>query len=446
MFDAFDRYRGMPHHAGEPNRLQQPSTPYMKTCWPARHKRIALAALAALWVAGAVEACANGSTTDSGQASSGLGSASGVASGGASGLASGKGSGSTKGTGSGSTTGAPAPSGSASGAASGSSSGSDSDAGDDAGDDSGGADSQTLDSSPEGSGPSEASVYGIGGQLAGLTPGESITLQNNLGDNLTVSSNGTFAFPTAVVSGGSYAVTILTSPSSPIAQTCSVSNASGTVQGGSVTNIAVHCDLLAYFPFSGNANDASGYGHNGIVTGASLTTDRNGKANSAYAFAGSGNIQAAMPTGFLPSGDAARTLTAWLEPTQSQNIDGLAYWGTGNCNGLMFGIGEWGGNANFWGGCDDYESGLTIPVSNTVWTFVAIVYSPTTPTTITFYVNDLSTTGTVTALVTPDVGDLVMGADLVSGPPFMGNLGTIRVYGRALNAVEVKSIFTSSAP
>ena len=81
-----------------------------------------------------------------------------------------------------------------------------------------------------------------------------------------------------------------------------------------------------------------------------------------------------------------------------------------------------------------------------VWTFVAIVYSPTTPTTITFYVNDLSTTGTVTALVTPDVGDLVTGADLVSGPPFMGNLGTIRVYGRALNAVEVKSIFTSSAP
>jgi hypothetical protein len=76
--------------------------------------------------------------------------------------------------------------------------------------------------SPEDSGPIEASVYQIGGRLAGLTPGESITLQDNLGDNLTLSSNGAFSFPTAMGSGASYAVTILTNPATPIAQTCSV--------------------------------------------------------------------------------------------------------------------------------------------------------------------------------------------------------------------------------
>jgi hypothetical protein len=216
------------------------------------------------------------------------------------------------------------------------------------------------------------------------------------------------------------------------------------VQDAPVTTVEVDCDLLAYFPFSGNSNDASGYGHDGLVMGPSLTTDRNGKANSAYAFAGSGSIQAAMPAGFLPSGDEARTLTAWFEPTQSQSLLGVVYWGTGNCPALMFGLGVYGGAANFWGGCDDYESGLTIPLG--AWTFVAIVYSPAIPTTITFYVNDLSETGTVTTLATADGGPLVMGADLVTGTALTGNLGAIRVYGRALGAPEITSIFTSSTP
>ena len=47
--------------------------------------------------------------------------------------------------------------------------------------------------------------------------------------------------------------------------------------------------LVAYYPFNGNANDASGNGNDGVVVGASLTTDRFGKANSAYYFDGSSN-------------------------------------------------------------------------------------------------------------------------------------------------------------
>jgi len=42
---------------------------------------------------------------------------------------------------------------------------------------------------------------------------------------------------------------------------------------------------VAYFPFSGNANDAIGSNH-GTVNGATLTTDRLGNANSAYSFDG----------------------------------------------------------------------------------------------------------------------------------------------------------------
>jgi len=44
--------------------------------------------------------------------------------------------------------------------------------------------------------------------------------------------------------------------------------------------------LSGYWPFCGNANDESGNGNNGIVTGATLTEDRFGNPNNAYSFDG----------------------------------------------------------------------------------------------------------------------------------------------------------------
>lgn len=45
-------------------------------------------------------------------------------------------------------------------------------------------------------------------------------------------------------------------------------------------------NLLAYYPFNGNANDLSGNNRNGIASSAQLVNDRNGNANSAYLFDG----------------------------------------------------------------------------------------------------------------------------------------------------------------
>lgn len=44
--------------------------------------------------------------------------------------------------------------------------------------------------------------------------------------------------------------------------------------------------LICHFPFNGDASDESGNGYSGVVEGASLTTDRFNKANSAYLFDG----------------------------------------------------------------------------------------------------------------------------------------------------------------
>jgi len=45
-------------------------------------------------------------------------------------------------------------------------------------------------------------------------------------------------------------------------------------------------NILASYPFNGNANDESGNGHNGVPQGPTLTNDRFGSSNKAYAFDG----------------------------------------------------------------------------------------------------------------------------------------------------------------
>jgi len=62
---------------------------------------------------------------------------------------------------------------------------------------------------------------------------------------------------------------------------------------GSVTNINAQVPsylptngLVGYWPFNGNANDESSIGNNGIVYGATLTTDKDGNMNSAFSFDG----------------------------------------------------------------------------------------------------------------------------------------------------------------
>ena len=88
-------------------------------------------------------------------------------------------------------------------------------------------------------------VYTVGGSISGLT-GSGLVLQDNAGDNLNVAAKATsFMFPTAIPSGGSYAVTVLTQPSNP-AQTCTVSNGSGTVTGANVTKVAITCSANVY--------------------------------------------------------------------------------------------------------------------------------------------------------------------------------------------------------
>jgi len=85
------------------------------------------------------------------------------------------------------------------------------------------------------------SGYSIGGTIAGLTG--TIILQNNLGDNLSLSANGSFTFTAGLINAATYSATILTQPSG---QTCIAATNIGMVALANVTNVIVTCTSNSY--------------------------------------------------------------------------------------------------------------------------------------------------------------------------------------------------------
>jgi hypothetical protein len=120
----------------------------------------------------------------------------------------------------------------------------------------------------------------IGGTLTGLGAGLSIVLTDNGADNLTLTSDGKFVFATKVAAGSAYSAAVLTQP---IGQTCTVANASGTVNvaGSDVTNIAVTCATTSSV-FVTVTGLAAGTG----VTLSNGTTALSIASNGSYAFPG----------------------------------------------------------------------------------------------------------------------------------------------------------------
>jgi len=100
-------------------------------------------------------------------------------------------------------------------------------------------------------------TFTIGGMVSGLN-GSGLVLQNNGGDDLSISANGSFTFATALDDGTAYAVTVATQPTSP-SQTCTVSNGSGTIAGGDVSNVQVDC-VTDTFTIGGMVSGLNGSG------------------------------------------------------------------------------------------------------------------------------------------------------------------------------------------
>lgn len=87
------------------------------------------------------------------------------------------------------------------------------------------------------------SSYVVSATVTGLPASSNVILLNNGRDALTISANSTItSFPTAIASGGAYAVTVQTSPNT---YKCTVSNGTGSATSN-VTNVAVTCSPITY--------------------------------------------------------------------------------------------------------------------------------------------------------------------------------------------------------
>jgi N-acetylneuraminic acid mutarotase len=176
-----------------------------------------------------------------------------------------------------------------------------------------------------------APTFTIGGTVSGLL-GTGLVLQDNGGNNFSVTANGSFTFSTALASGTAYKVTVLTQPSSP-AQTCSVTNGSGTATAN-VTNVQVAC--------------ASGFTIGGTVsglTGTGLVLQDNGGNNLSITANGSFIFSTALTSG---TAYAVTVLTQPSSPAQTCNVTDGSGTATANVTSVQVACGSLAPNEWTW--------------------------------------------------------------------------------------------------
>lgn len=163
------------------------------------------------------------------------------------------------------------------------------------------------------SGSPGPSVYSIGGTVSGLA-GTGLVLQDNGGNNLSISTNGTFTFAGTLNSGTAYSVTILTQPSNPV-QTCVVTSGSGTATSN-VTSVQVTCPPV--YTIGGTISG---------LTGAGLVLQDNGGDNLSTLSNGSFTFPTPLQTG---TAYTATVLTQPSNPQQNCVVSNAS--GTANAN------------------------------------------------------------------------------------------------------------------
>lgn len=77
--------------------------------------------------------------------------------------------------------------------------------------------------------------------------------------------------------------------------------------------------LVAYYPFKGNANDETGNGHNGTVSGASLTTDRFNVSNNAYSFDGINDYIKVLNSNVFNFTGGDFSISVWMDLFQASS-------------------------------------------------------------------------------------------------------------------------------
>ena len=219
-----------------------------------------------------------------------------------------------------------------------------------------------------------------------------------------------------------------------------------------ITNAQVNLaqGLVAYYPFNGNANDATGNNINGIVNGAALTSDMNGTPNSAYLFDGN-STYISLPFSslydFAPNDSF--TLSVWIQPDVNISWNAQSLFAKSPYNS-QYTYSDWdyglytinnkamSGFAN-----NNFLNGTTTMINNKCWYNELVTYNNGI---WNLYVNgqlesqDLSQTKFI--IQDGSASTISLGKKgQANGDYFKGKMDEVRIYNRPLNAYEVTALY-----
>jgi len=221
--------------------------------------------------------------------------------------------------------------------------------------------------------------------------------------------------------------------------------------------------LVGWWPFNGNANDESGNGNNGIVNGATLTTDRFGNQNGAFLSNSNSTNSILGSCANFPSGNSARTVSVWYNASGLGLgcCKGLFGYGGGNGCGTSFlmyfdHIGDGIGKFETQGHCQAFRQQVGYPLpANSNWYNVIVSYDANSVIKI-YFNGQLVNTSTPTSLNTNVNGKIfnLLGEVVPSGDapyydshwtPFNGKVDDIAIYNRDLTQQEIIQLYTGNA-
>jgi hypothetical protein len=217
--------------------------------------------------------------------------------------------------------------------------------------------------------------------------------------------------------------------------------------------------LVAYYPFDGNANDASGNGTNATVVNAVLCSDRFGYTNQAYLFNGTNSWL--QTTNFWPvTGTNAVTVSCWIYYEggipQPYAESTMVNWGGNVIFGSRFefrlldnsGLNIPGIATLSLDGCGSGSTALA-SIYGCVWTHLVAVKPLAGGLNDTvFYVNGVrvpivqqSDNSYIFDIVTNDSLTIGRGDSATPERVFNGAIDDVRIYNRALSSNEVAQLY-----
>ena len=200
--------------------------------------------------------------------------------------------------------------------------------------------------------------------------------------------------------------------------------------------------LIGYWPFSGNANDASGNNNNGTVNGATLTTDRFGNTNSAYTFRNTDSINCGTSSSLFLTKSNVLSISYWTKSSVSAFPYISKYQENVATNSNFFVGASATGISNSIRITGDGQNSSDFPVLSTQWNHICVVYKGNIDSAF-VYINGIFVAEKYVKYATQISNKaLVFGRKLSNAYPNPnGQLDDIRIYNRALTQQEINFLY-----